>query len=141
MFLSHLLVRPTSSPGTSNLLDGIVDLPSKPGSSAQVNLPPTIVIGLPCLPVVNRKAFATDGRQETLSRSVLAVALELEGQALEAAVVPGAVALPISCHGCWGGSSYKSCDSCEGELHIGKELCIWIVKLSVVRIVACLLGL
>jgi len=72
---------------------------------------------------VNRKAFASDGRQETLSGSVLTIALELEGQALEAAIVPGAVALPISGHGCWGGGSYESCDSCEGDLHIEKGLC------------------
>lgn len=90
---------------------------SLPSSSTEVSLPPAI-ISLPALPVVNSDALASDGIQEALAGSILAVALELEGKTLEATVVPGAVALPVVSHGGRGRGSHESCDSCEGELHV-----------------------
>jgi hypothetical protein len=92
-----------------------------PSGSAQVSLPPAI-IALPALPVMNSEAFSTNGGQKTLAVSILAVALELEGKALQAAIAPRAVALPAVSHGGRGRGSHESRNGCEGEVHVEEEV-------------------
>lgn len=92
-----------------------------PSSSAQVSLPPAI-IPLPALPVVDSEALASNGGEEALAVSVLAVALELEGKALQAAIAPRAVALPAISHGGRGRGSHESRNGCEGELHVEQDV-------------------
>ena len=91
-----------------------------PSSSAQVSLPPAIIT-LPALPVVNSEALSSNGCKEALAVAILAVALELEGKTLEAAIAPRAVALPAISHGGRSRGSHESCDRGEGELHSEEE--------------------
>lgn len=70
---------------------------------------------------MNGEALASNGSQKALAVSILAVALELEGKALQAAIAPRAVALPAVSHGGRGRGSHESRNSCEGELHVEEE--------------------
>lgn len=77
---------------------------------------PPAVAQVPALPVVHGQTLATDSVQETLSPTVLAVAVELERQSLEAAVVPGTVASPVVRED-GRGRDGESEDGAEVELH------------------------
>ncbi len=78
----------------SDILDGVVGLPGETSSGGEVNLPPAAV-RLPALPVVDSEAAGTKAVEEALTVAVLTVALELEGEALQATIIPVTVALPV----------------------------------------------
>jgi hypothetical protein len=126
------LVRPASPPQAGNILDRVVRLPGQPGGRGEIDLPPAVA-EVPGLPVVDDESLAPEGIEEALSPAILAVPIELEGEAPEAGVVPVAVATPVVGEYHRYGE-YGKGEGCEGELH-GED--VFVVGVVIVQDVEC----
>lgn len=113
---TDLLAIPASPPHSGDTLDGAVDRRRQTRRGREVDLPGAVAT-VPCLPVVHGDPLTADGIEEALAEAVLAVAVEGEGVAAEAAVTPGAVAVP-GVGGDLGDSQRNDCERGDGELHV-----------------------